>query len=147
MTLAEKIQGLRKQRGMSQEQLAERVTVSRQAVSKWELGESLPDIDNVVQLSRIFEVSTDYLLSTEFAGSRERQFTEAPRENSAQERLEPTLAPARAEPVSEAHDDGREAAVIYITATIVYMLLGFVLGLWHPGWIVYLLATLYYIRK
>ena len=62
MTTGEKIQQLRKEHGMSQEQLAEKITVSRQAVSKWELGESLPDTDNVVQLSDIFDVSTDYLL-------------------------------------------------------------------------------------
>jgi transcriptional regulator with XRE-family HTH domain len=63
MTLGEKIFQLRKQMGLSQEQLASQVTVSRQAVSKWELNEAMPDVDNVVQLSRIFSVSTDYLLT------------------------------------------------------------------------------------
>jgi len=62
MTLGEKIQVLRKQSGMSQEQLAEHITISRQAISRWELNESVPDIENIVQLSRIFGVSTDYLL-------------------------------------------------------------------------------------
>jgi DNA-binding XRE family transcriptional regulator len=49
--------------GLSQEQLASQITVSRQAVSKWELNEAMPDVDNVVQLSRRFNVSTDYLLT------------------------------------------------------------------------------------
>ena len=62
MTLGEKIQVLRKQQGMSQEQLGALMTVSRQAISKWEVGESVPDVDNVVQLSDIFNVTTDYLL-------------------------------------------------------------------------------------
>jgi len=62
MTLGEKIQILRKQRGMSQEQLATKILVTRQAVSKWELSESLPDVDNIVQLSEMFGVTTDYLL-------------------------------------------------------------------------------------
>jgi len=62
MTLGEKIQILRKQNGMSQEQLGAIMAVSRQAISKWEVGESIPDVDNVVQLSEIFGVSTDYLL-------------------------------------------------------------------------------------
>ncbi|MCL2405770.1 MAG: helix-turn-helix domain-containing protein [Defluviitaleaceae bacterium] len=62
MTLGEKIQILRKQRGMSQEQLAAKILVTRQAISKWELCESLPDVDNIVQLSEIFGVTTDYLL-------------------------------------------------------------------------------------
>lgn len=51
---------------MSQEKLAAQITVSRQAISKWEQGESLPDTDNVIQLSRLFRVSIDYLLNDEF---------------------------------------------------------------------------------
>lgn len=56
---------MRKKRGWSQEDLAERMQVSRQSVSKWESSASLPDIDKVVMLSRIFGVSTDYLLMEE----------------------------------------------------------------------------------
>lgn len=67
MSLGKKLQALRKQRGMSQEQLADALNVSRQAVSKWELDATLPDTANVVSLSRIFEVSTDYLLLDEEA--------------------------------------------------------------------------------
>ena len=63
--LGEKIHQLRKEKGMSQEQLAVHLTVSRQAVSKWELGESVPDVDNIISLSKIFGVSTDYLLIDE----------------------------------------------------------------------------------
>jgi transcriptional regulator with XRE-family HTH domain len=63
MTLGEKIHQLRTNNGWSQEQLAMRITVSRQAISKWELGESVPDVDNIVQLSKIFGVTTDYLLT------------------------------------------------------------------------------------
>ena len=65
MTLGEKIQQLRKTKNLSQEQLAEKLNVSRQAVSKWEIGESLPDINKIIQLSKIFQVSTDYLLHDE----------------------------------------------------------------------------------
>lgn len=60
--LSEKIMTLRKQRGWSQEQLAEQLGVSRQAVSKWESGVSVPDLDKVVNMSNIFGVCTDYLL-------------------------------------------------------------------------------------
>ena len=62
MTFKEKLQTLRKSKGMSQEQLAACVNVSRQAISKWELGESMPDTNNVIQLSNLFNVSIDYLL-------------------------------------------------------------------------------------
>ena len=65
MTLGNKIQKLRKQKGMSQEKLAEELGVSRQAVSKWELDAALPDIGNIVAISRLFDVTTDYLLKDE----------------------------------------------------------------------------------
>lgn len=62
MTFGEKLQALRKARSWSQEELATQINVSRQALSKWESGASVPDTENVVALSRLFGVSTDYLL-------------------------------------------------------------------------------------
>ena len=62
MKLHEKILSLRKGMGLSQEELAARVGVSRQAVSKWELGESVPDVDKLLALSQIFGVTVDQLL-------------------------------------------------------------------------------------
>lgn len=66
MTLGEKIQTLRKQKGWSQEELAEQIHVSRQALSRWEQGAATPDVSNVLELSRIFDVSTDYLLRDDY---------------------------------------------------------------------------------
>lgn len=68
MTFGEKLQQLRKQNGLSQEQLASNLKVSRQAVSKWELDSSLPDTANVIQISKLFSVSTDYLLKDDIEG-------------------------------------------------------------------------------
>jgi transcriptional regulator with XRE-family HTH domain len=62
MKLSEKIYYLRRKQNLSQEQLAEILGVSRQAVSKWEAEQSAPEIDKIVQLSEFFNVSTDYLL-------------------------------------------------------------------------------------
>ncbi len=62
MNFPEKLQKLRKERGWSQEELASRIAVSRQAVSKWELGTAVPDTDNIVQLSKLFGITTDYLI-------------------------------------------------------------------------------------
>ena len=62
MKLSERIQHLRKSRGMSQEELAEKIGVSRQAVSKWESEQSMPDLEKVILLSDFFGVTTDYLL-------------------------------------------------------------------------------------
>ncbi|HET6784841.1 MAG TPA: helix-turn-helix transcriptional regulator [Erysipelotrichaceae bacterium] len=62
MSISTKIQTLRKQHNLTQEQLADQLNVSRQALSKWELGVSTPEADKIVQLSDYFKVSTDYLL-------------------------------------------------------------------------------------
>lgn len=65
MILAEKIIKLRKQNGWSQEELAAKLEVSRQSVSKWESAASVPELDKIIRLSEIFGVSTDYLLKDE----------------------------------------------------------------------------------
>ena len=72
MILAEKIMEERKKNGWSQEELAEKLSVSRQAVSKWESAQSIPDLQRVIQLSEIFGVSTDYLLKDECETFRQR---------------------------------------------------------------------------
>lgn len=65
MILADKIMTLRKKAGWSQEELAARLNISRQSVSKWEGAQSIPDMDKVVQMSRLFGVTTDFLLKDE----------------------------------------------------------------------------------
>ena len=65
MILADKITALRKKAGWSQEELAEQLGVTRQSVSKWEGAQSVPDMDKVVMMSRLFGVSTDFLLKDE----------------------------------------------------------------------------------
>ena len=65
MKLAEKLFELRKEKGWSQEKLAEQINVSRQSISKWESGQVLPEIEKVIELSKIFQVTTDYLLLDE----------------------------------------------------------------------------------
>ena len=62
MGFSERVTALRKQAGWSQEELAQRLDVSRQAVSKWESGQAMPDLDRVVRMSELFGVSTDSLL-------------------------------------------------------------------------------------
>ncbi len=71
MNLAEKIFTLRKQCGMSQEELAEKLNVSRQAVSRWEVGSAQPDAENVLNLSRLFGVTADYLLNDDYESDRD----------------------------------------------------------------------------
>ena len=68
MTFGEKLQALRQRAGMSQDALAERLGVSRQAVSRWERDETMPETDKVVPLADLFGVTTDYLLRTRSGG-------------------------------------------------------------------------------
>lgn len=65
MILADKIIALRKKNGWSQEELADKVNVTRQSVSKWEGAQSIPDLEKILQMARLFGVSTDYLLKDE----------------------------------------------------------------------------------
>ena len=65
MILAEKIITLRKKNGWSQEELAEKVNVSRQSVSKWEGAQAVPDLEKILKLADLFGVTTDYLLKDE----------------------------------------------------------------------------------
>ena len=62
VNIADRIQYLRKQKGYSQEELADKVGVSRQAVSKWESEQSTPDLEKIIAMSELFEVTTDYIL-------------------------------------------------------------------------------------
>ena len=66
MKISEKITHLRKLNGLSQEDLAEKLEVSRQAISRWEMGTAKPDANNILQLSTLFGVTTDYLLHDEY---------------------------------------------------------------------------------
>ena len=78
MMIHEKITELRKKSNWSQEELADKINVSRQAVSKWELGQSVPDLANVIELVKLFSVSTDYLL-TDLSMREEKKFIYYPR--------------------------------------------------------------------
>lgn len=62
MNFSEKILTLRKSKNLTQEQLAEQLNISRQSISKWESGQAIPEIDKIVEISNIFDVTTDYLL-------------------------------------------------------------------------------------
>ena len=65
MIFSEKLYKLRKNKGLSQEQLAEQLLISRQAISKWESGTAMPESDKLLAISRFFGVSLDYLMKEE----------------------------------------------------------------------------------
>jgi len=107
---------------MSQEQLADTLNVSRQAVSKWETDESQPDIDRLVEISSIFNVSTDYLIKNKSTTT--------------------SVSLAKKSSSSSSFRTKRIAflvSTIYSSAFVIFLILGFVWGLWHPGWIIFFL--------
>lgn len=112
MKLAEKIFNERKRLGLSQEQFAEKMEVSRQAVSKWESGQSMPDLDKLVWMSRIFGVSTDYLLKdegTDVSMETKTEFVEMDAKLAETDSLEKT---ARFEQDSPTSQSGKTARLL-----------------------------------
>ena len=110
MTFGERVQVLRQRAGMSQDQLAERLGVSRQAVSRWERDETMPETDKVVALADLFGVTTDYLL------------------RSGAEKAPPAKDPAAERERPHAAEDAM-ARLAYLAKTRGY-LLGWVLIAW-----------------
>ena len=96
MRFEEKIINLRKQKGLSQEELAEQLGVSRQAVSRWELGQTLPDIPNLVQLCELFGVSADYLVKEEASKRNSADAEENPEEEKQKTKALARIAKERA---------------------------------------------------
>lgn len=120
LELVEKLQKLRKDNNLSQEQLAEKIGVSRQAISKWERGEATPDSDNLICLAKIYNISLDELIS-----SKENN-------NMNEESKKTKLMKIK---------DYVLVALFFIV-TIIYLILGFALSLWHPGWLLYFLPVI-----
>ena len=75
MTMGEKIQNMRKARGWSQEELADRIGVTRQAVSRWEANSAKPDADKIIAICDLFGISADYLLRDRYDGEQAQNQT------------------------------------------------------------------------
>jgi len=131
LTLGEKIAILRKQKGLIQEDLAAKMSISRQAVSRWEQDESMPDIDNMVLLSSIFKVSTDYLLKGEnFTSIAE------PAENIDFKHV----PKSEKRPVPWIYERFFANHFIYIVIIGIYIVLGFAFNSWRFAWPILVLA-------
>lgn len=87
MKLSDKIVRLRKAAGMSQEELAEKLQVSRQAVSRWEVGTAMPDAANILQLSQLFCVTADYLLNEAYQSDEDLPRVRAARADGLQQAM------------------------------------------------------------
>ncbi len=169
---AKKLTELRKHNSLSQEALAEKIGVSRQAISKWERGEASPDTENLLSLSRIYSVSLDDLLGDKSAEEiinsltgdavpAKELFTEKkeqtlPEENTVSQAVaKPQSATSTADKIKETIK--RETADLpvlgkkmllfpfFLVAIAGYLAVGFMLKLWHPTWIIFITIPAYYI--
>ena len=126
MRLEEKLTVLRKESGYTQLDLAEKVRVSRQAISKWETGRVLPSAENLKYLSELFGVSVDYLLNDDM--------TEEPKPKEQEPAPEPqTKEPQTKEPQTEEavfpeKEKGKPVRWKYIAALLLAVLLGLLIG-------------------
>ena len=116
MRLEEKLTVLRKESGYTQLDLAEKVRVSRQAISKWETGRALPSAENLKYLSELFGVSVDYLLNDDM--------TEEPKPKEQK----PAPEPQTEEAVIPEKEKGKPVRWKYITALLLAVLLGLLIG-------------------
>ena len=82
MNLSEKLIVLRKEHGWSQEDFAEKMEISRQAISRWENGTALPDAQNILRISKLFHVTADYLLNDDYEGDLNIPLTETTTEEA-----------------------------------------------------------------
>ena len=138
---ANRLQQLRKENGYSQEVLAEKLGISRQSISKWERGEASPEIDNLLALAKIYDVTIDELLDT--AGDKaivESKIVEKDFKGKMKSLL------------SKANDFGiypqtAKKLLIFpfpIIVVFLYLALSMILKIWHPFWMIFLTIPMYY---
>ena len=171
--IANRLATLRRQHNLSQEQLAEQLGISRQAVSKWERAESSPDTDNLIALAQLYKVSLDRLLEMDEESACDEQFAREDRARQAAEAAPETPDAVAPDPQtaegnasieespltqSAAGPDALRVAEIrqvlkrvdwedfpfLVPVAILYVILGFYFNLWHPGWLIFFTIPIYY---
>lgn len=204
MEIAQRLADMRREKGFSQEELANQLGLSRQAISKWERGESAPDMANLIALADLYDVTLDELIRGEAPASAPTAEPDANAKTSASDKVDVTIntfindekpktatatsateqpsAPGAAAPVAatgapvgatasaQACPPPPQAQPVYQVVTqpqaqpqppkvtnevwmtfpyplfcaLLYLVLGFLFGLWHPGWIIFLTIPFFY---
>ena len=137
LEMANRLVQLRKDHELSQEELAERLGVSRQAVSKWERGESSPDTDNLIALSGLYQISLDELVRGGVSPIEPGDADDPLPEGSYFEH--------KAQQEEQEQERRRKAFPYPVFVAIAYVVLGACFNLWHPGWLIFLTIPLYYL--
>lgn len=136
---ADRLQALRKSHGLSQEALSEKLGVSRQAVSKWERGESSPDTDNLIALAGIYNITLDDILNTD----KELSTVKSVEENVTQADKEDTV-PVKKQGVKEPLGKALLKFPFALVVAAVYVVLNLLVSKWHPSWLMFFALPIYY---
>ncbi len=171
--IANRLVQLRKQSNLSQEELAMRLGISRQAVSKWERAESSPDTDNLIALASLYKMSLDDLVHSDLP-PEPAAYTPPYQPETTFTAEVPTLdgsyyevkGEKEEEPVKKEEDDPLPEGSFYDTKegkmhkegwlnrvpyplaiTTLYLMLGFFLHQWHPGWLIFLTIPIHYMPE
>lgn len=132
MKLSEKIVTLRKQKGWSQEELADKLNVSRQAVGKWETETALPEVDKILQLATLFGVSTDSLLKEDVQLSQVQQL-----DTDCAANKKTKFKSKKIKKIG-----GLFNSLLWLIAVAVYLFWSFVSGKWGITWLVFIAAAI-----
>ncbi len=141
--LGKKLYELRKRNGLSQEELAERLGVSRQAVSKWECGESLPDTDNLITIAKMYAISLDELVGNTNTVNRDTV------EDSSEE--ERPYEENEAE-IDDEEPAGKKSVIIRVLyslpypvlVSVMFLIWGFMWGGFYISWTLFITVPIYY---
>ena len=166
--LANRLAELRKQKGLSQEELADRLQVSRQAVSKWERGEASPDTDNLIELAKIYEISLDELVGLSSNNTKDNKEEDHIEDNKEgihinddgihihddegneveikDHKVLMTDSEGNQKVITKPSKAQRLSILVSCVTTILvvtaYLLLGSLLGLWAKAWVLFLLVII-----
>ena len=132
MKLSEKIVTLRKQKGWSQEELADKLNVSRQAVGKWETETALPEVDKILQMATLFDVSTDSLLKDDVQLSQTQQS-----DTVCVADKKTKFKSKKIQKIGKLFN-----SILWLIAVAVYLIWSFVSGQWGTTWLVFIGAAI-----
>ena len=162
---AKKLTLLRKYHSLSQEALAEKIGVSRQAVSKWERGEASPDTDNILSISKLYEISVDDILGDKdaqtvideiekkksgavIAPEISEEKNEAAENKISEEKNIPNKKPKQEKQETTRCQKAGKLLMrfpFFLAVIIIFLILGFSLSLWHPMWVIFFSIPTYYL--
>lgn len=141
--VAARLAALRKKHNLSQEQLAEALGITRQAVSKWERAESSPDMDNMMALSNLYGVTLDQLVRMSPEGEEDELFALSQEEEA--EAVDEADEPEKEMWAWQKNGSTNWKLFPYpLLVTAVYLIIGAFFDLWHPGWLLFLTIPMYY---